>query len=146
MTAAAAVSRPTLYLVPGLARGRSAPPAAAPPPVPLAVTAGVYASRSLGTLFAPAATRLARALGERAPLLVRQGRAEVWAAAIVFLLAEEARLFEFGHGVTRTSFAREVGSTLPTLRRRAAAIRTALHPLAVDLPEPDGGFPCEDTS
>ena len=139
MTAPAITPRPVLYLVPGARRSppvRSArapePPSATLPAVAVDLTA-----RVLGTLFAPVAARLALGLSERAPLLARRGRPEPWAAAIAYLLAEEARLFHYDRRTTRTSLARELGTTLPTLRRRAAVVRSTLAPLRLDLPDPD---------
>lgn len=139
MTAPAAVHRPVLYLVPGGGRGPTSrqvrPPGRRGTALP--TVAGELAARVLGTLFAPVARRVAQGLTDRVPLLARRGRPEPWAAAIAYLLAEEARLFDYDWHTTRTSFARELGTTLPTLRRRADAIRAALHPLLLDLPDPD---------
>lgn len=138
MTAALTTPRPVLYLVPGTGR-RARPPVPVPPPVvggSLGPRAAEVTARVLGTVFAPVAAGLAQSLAARSPLLARRGRPEVWAAAIAYLLADQARLFDYDHRITRTSLARELGATLPTLRRRAADIRSALHPLELDLPDP----------
>ncbi|MHA3702016.1 hypothetical protein ACXR2U_07505 [Jatrophihabitans sp. YIM 134969] len=141
MTATATLTPPVLYLVPGTARRRPPGRRAAPATFPGAVSAlaALATSRVVGTLFAGTAVEVARALGQRAPWLARRGRPEVWAAAIAFLVAEEAELFDYAYCGTRTSVARDLGSSLPTLRRRVAAIREALDPLVLDLPAPDLG-------
>lgn len=136
----APLARPSLHLVPGSGRvrtARSAAPATADPSVSLPALAAEHAGRVNGTFYAPLAITLARELAARAPLLIRRGRAEVWAAAIAFLLAEESRLFELDGCATRTGVARELNSTLPTLRRRVAEVRAALSPFDIALPDPE---------
>lgn len=96
--------------------------------------AAEHAARVNGSWLASIASGLAERLVARAPFLVRRGRPEVWAAAIAFLLAEESRLFELDCCATRTGVARELNSTLPTLRRRVAQVRAALAPLEIAIP------------
>lgn len=94
------------------------------------------AAAMLGTDFGPSARRLADRLVLRAPELLRRTRLRLWVAAVVYLLAEEIDLFTVECCVSRTSLARELGSTPATLVRKAGAIRTALAPLSLDLPPP----------
>lgn len=123
----------TLRALPGGGAGRAAVdprPAWVSRVVELAVT-------SLGTDFAGSARRAALAVAAADPVLARGRGAGVNAATLVFLLAEHIRLFEFDPRLTRTAFARELGTTWATLGPRVTRLRPVVLPLLPDVPDPE---------
>lgn len=92
----------------------------------IAPYAWMYAGDTMGTSFAAEAFDRAHQLAREAPDLIAQGQPLTWARAIAWMMAHEHDLIGLDDIPGPTGFAAELGSSVPTMRKKAEQIREAL--------------------
>lgn len=92
----------------------------------IAPYAWMYAGDTMGTLFAAEAFDRAHRLAREAPDLIAEGQPLTWARAIAWIMAHEHNLIGLDDIPGPAGFAAELGSTVPTMRKKAKQIRQAL--------------------